>query len=290
MKSCPKVLIIGEHSYIGSYFRQWMQENHPQYIVNTVSSRNEKWKTENFGSYASIIDAAGIAHVEAKAGEEELYYKINRDLAMELAQKAKTEGTRQFIYLSSMIVYGESNAKNSVIEVNEQTKPNPSGFYGRSKLEAEQKLQELQTEAFNVMIVRPPMVYGKGSKGNYPRLAKLAKKIPVFPDMKNQRSMIYIENLCECLRLMIVNEESGVICPQNKEYVNTANLVKEIAEVSGKKLVTVSIFNPIIKLLAKKINMLNKVFGTMTYTQEMSWYKEDYCIVDFRESIRRTER
>ncbi len=289
MENQKKVLIIGEHSYIGSYFQKWMKKSHPQYLVHSISSRNGKWKAENFGCYDSVIDVAGIAHVEAKAGEEKLYYKVNRDLAVALARKSQKEGTRQFVYLSSMIVYGENNVKNPIIKVDKQTKPQPKGFYGKSKLEAEQKLLELQTEDFKVLIVRPPMVYGKGSKGNYPKLAKLAKYTPIFPNIKNQRSMIYIENLCECLRLMIANQESGIICPQNKEYVNTTDLVKEIAKVTGKKIVTTDLFNSIILLLSKKVNMLNKIFGTMIYIKEMSKYKEDYCLVDFKESIRRTE-
>ena len=284
-----KILIIGKHSYIGSFFKEWIEKTYSNYIVHSVSSRNGKWKSVDFGDYDTVIDVAGIAHVEAKKGEEQLYYKVNRDLAIALAKKSQKEKTRQFIYLSSMIVYGENNVKNPIIKVSKQTKPNPNGFYGKSKLQAEQKLLELSNKEFKVLIVRPPMVYGKGSKGNYRKLAKLAKYTPIFPNINNQRSMIYIENLCECLRLMIENEESGIICPQNQEYVNTTDLVKEIGNISGKKIITTNIFNPIILLLSKKINMFNKIFGTMTYTKEMSKYQEEYCLVDFKESIRRTE-
>ena len=119
------------------------------------------------------------------------------------------------------------------------------------------------------------MIYGKGCKGNYPKLVKAALKLPIFPDIDNERSMLHIDNLCEFVRLIIDNEESGIFFPQNKEYVKTSEMVKVIAETHGKKIRLTKAFNPILKLLAYKVGLINKVFGNLVYEKSMSEYKED---------------
>ena len=184
-------------------------------------------------------------------------------------------------FLSSLIVYGESKSFEPVV-ITKDTKPVPNGFYGRSKLEAED---------FKVAAIRPPMVYGKHSKGNYPKLAKLAAICPIFPDIKNERSMIHIEQLCECIRLVIEKQANGIFMPQNKEYVSTTQLVQEIAKVKGKKVYTTKLFNPLIRIMAKKISFINKVFGTLVYAKECSdCFDWNYCIYSFEETIERTEK
>src|SRR5699024_450683 len=89
-----------------------------------------------------------------------------------------------------MSVYG---LEEGVIDDN--TPLNPTTHYGKSKLQAEEKINELNNNSFKVAIVRPPMIYGKGCKGNYQRLRRLALITPVFPYIDNKRSMIYIDNL-----------------------------------------------------------------------------------------------
>lgn len=283
------ILIIGEHSYIGTSYQKWLKQFPEKYQIDVVSSRNEAWKQIDFGKYDSVLHTAGIAHVEAKADMEQLYYKINRDLTIACCQKAKADGARQFTFLSSIIIYGESTSLEQVI-ITKDTKPVPNGFYGQSKLEAEKGIMLLEDKDFKVAIVRPPMIYGKGSKGNYPRLVKLACTIPFFPGLKNKRSMLHIDNLCECLRLIMDKGEGGVFFPQNREYVETRELVKQIAKEHGKKMYIVNIFNPFIRISAKKIRLINKVFGTCVYDKTMSdCFEGSYQVVDFKESIQRTE-
>ena len=133
------------------------------------------------------------------------------------------------------------------------------------------------------------MIYGKGSKGNYPRLSKAAQKLPIFPDYENKRSMLHIDNLCEFIKVMIDNEETGLYFPQNKEYVNTSELVRLIAEVHGKKIWVTKLFNPVLRLMFG-IGIVNKVFGNLVYEKSMSDYNTaNYRIRDFRESIELTE-
>ena len=281
------ILITGKNSYIGTSLENWLMREPDKYKVDTVDMKDGSWKEKDFSIYDVVFHVAGIAHVSSDPKIEDLYYKVNRDLTIETAEKAKAEGVRQFIFMSSIIIYGDSSSSKRVIDRN--TVPTPSNFYGNSKLQAEEGIKHLETDDFMIVVVRPPMIYGKGSKGNYPRLANMAKKIPIFPDIDNERSMLHIDNLCEFIKVMIDHEETGLYFPQNKEYVKTSELVRMIAEVHGKKILMTKLFNPVLKLMFG-IGIVNKVFGNLVYEKSMSDYvKANYRIRTFRESIELTE-
>lgn len=280
-----KILITGANSYIGTSFDRWVGQYPDKYTVETVDMIDGTWREKSFAGYDTVLHLAGIAHVDAKADMRAQYYKVNCDLAVETARKAKADGVGQFIFMSSIILYGTDHGV-----IQGDTVPNPKNFYGDSKLQADLQLHALQGDGFRVVSIRPPMIYGKGSKGNYPRLAGLALKTPVFPRVDNQRSMLYIDNLCEFIRLMAEHEESGIFYPQNREYVNTFALVREIAKVHGKRVRGVRLLNPVLGLLAKRVNVCNKLFGNLVYEKSMSDYMDfAYCVTDFAESIRKTE-
>lgn len=282
-----RVLITGKNSYIGTSVEKWLMREPDSYMVDTVDMEDSSWKAMDFSKYDVVFHVAGIAHVSSDPKLENLYYKVNRDLTIETAKKAKDEGVKQFIFMSSIIVYGESRSSKRIIDIN--TMPTPSNFYGESKLQAEEGIKPLETDNFNIVILRPPMIYGKGSKGNYLRLAKMARMIPIFPDIENERSMLYIENLCEFIKAMIDNEETGLFFPQNKEYIKTSELVKSIAEVHGHKIKMTKVFNHFMKLMFG-IDTVNKVFGNLVYEKSMSEYdKVNYHIRSFKESIELTE-
>lgn len=282
-----RILITGINSYVGKSFEKWVQCYPDKYFIDSISLRNETWKEKNFASYDAILHVAGIAHVSSNPKMEELYYQVNRDLTIEVAEKARVAGVRQFIFLSSIIVYGDSGSGKRIIDKN--TVPAPSNFYGNSKLQAEEGIKPLESDDFKVVIIRPPMIYGRGSKGNYPKLAKIARTIPLFPNVDNQRSMLHIDNLCEFIRLMIENEESGVFFPQNREYVKTSEMVQLIAETHGRKIKLTNVFNPLLKILVTKLGIVNKVFGNLVYEKEMSDYKSEYRIRNLKDSIFQTE-
>jgi nucleoside-diphosphate-sugar epimerase len=282
-----KILITGKNSYVGTSMVKWLGTYPDKYSIDSISLRSEDWKEKDFSRYDVVLHVAGIAHVSSDPKMEGIYYKVNRDLTIEAAKKAKAEGVKQFIFMSSIIVYGESSGNRRVI--NKNTIPTPSNFYGNSKLQAEEGIKPLENSNFKVAIIRPPMIYGRGSKGNYPKLAKAAQKLPIFPDIENQRSMLHIDNLCEFLKLMIDNEESGMFFPQNSEYVKTSEMVKLIANVYGKKITLTKVFNPILEIVGLRLGIINKVFGNLVYEKSMSTYKENYRIRDFRKSIEFTE-
>jgi len=284
-----RILITGANSYIGTSFEKWVAQWPEDYQVETVGTRNGEWKELDFSPYDVVFHVAGIAHQDAKADQEELYYKVNRDLTIEVAKKAKSEGVKQFIFMSSMIVYGASSKIGETKVITRDTVPEPINFYGNSKLQAEQGIRPLQSEGFNVVVIRPPMIYGKDSKGNYPLLAKFAKITPVFPNIENKRSMLHIDNLCEFIKIMIDQNDAGTYFPQNREYVKTSELVKSIAEIHGKKIWITKLFNPIIRLMVE-VGVVNKVFGNLVYEKNMSKYdKANYRIRTLRESIESTE-
>lgn len=283
------ILITGVNSYIGGSLLNWLHKYSEEYSVDEFSMRDDLWKAKDFTKYDVVFHVAGIAHVSSDPSMEELYYKVNRDLTIEAAKKAKEEGVKQFIFMSSIIVYGDSGNVNVKKGIDKNTSPKPSNFYGNSKLQAEEGIKALESDDFKIVILRPPMIYGKGSKGNYPRLAKIACKLPVFPNFENKRSMLNIDNLCEFIRLMIKNEETGLFFPQNGEYVKTSEMVRLIAKVHGKKILLTKAFNPILRLIGLKAGTVKKVFGDFVYDQNMSSYKENYRIWDLEGSINSTE-
>lgn len=288
-----KILITGANSYIGMSFEKYIKENYSNdYVVDTVDMIDGSWREKNFSEYDSVFHVAGIAHSDngkISAEKEKLYYAVNTDLTVETAKKAKADGVKQFIFMSSAIVYGDSAPIGKSKIITRNTPVSPANCYGDSKVQAENGIRPLNDESFNVVILRPPMIYGKGSKGNYPLLAKIALKTPVFPYVKNERSMLYIENFCEFVRLMVENDEQGTFWPQNAEYSNTAELVKMIAEVHGKKVRLVKDFGWALKIMSRVTGLVNKAFGSLSYEQGMSEYKQDYRINTLADSIRKTE-
>ncbi len=278
-----KILITGANSYIGTSFEEWLKQWPEDYLVDTVDMIDGTWREKNFLGYDVVFHVAGIAHIKETKENAELYYKVNRDLVYEVAQKSKAEAVKQFIFLSSMSVYGMETGI-----ISKDTVPSPKSNYGKSKLQAEELIASLEDSIFKIAVLRPPMIYGKGCKGNYVRLEKFALKSPIFPNIKNNRSMIEINNLCEFVKLLIDNCSSGLFLPQNDEYVCTSDMVRTIAKSYGKKIHMTKLFNPLLRVV--KVSTVNKVFGDLIYEKEMSEYKSKCCIYDLGKSITLTER
>ena len=292
-----KVLITGANSYIGMSFEYYAKEHYASELdIDTVDMIDGTWRKKDFSPYDIVYHVAGIAHADVGNVSEETkkkYYAINTDLAIETTKKAKDAGVKQFVFMSSAIVYGDSAPYGQQKRITASTAPTPANFYGDSKWQADKGVRELADESFMVCVLRPPMIYGKGSKGNYPTLASMAKKLPIFPDVKNERSMLYIENLCEFLAQVMIRGEGGVFWPQNAEYTKTSEMVRMIAEVSGHKIVVSKAWNWVVGLAnmipGKPAGLANKAFGNLSYDQSMSKYDFNYQLVSLKESIRRTE-
>ena len=292
-----KVLITGAKSYIGMSFEKYAKEHYSSELsIETVDMIDGSWRKKDFSPYDIVYHVAGIAHADVGNVSDEVkakYYAINTDLAIETCQKAKDAGVKQFVFMSSAIVYGDSAPYGKSKRITASTEPTPANFYGDSKWQADKGVRELADENYTVTVLRPPMIYGKGSKGNYPTLAKMAKKLPIFPDVENERSMLYIENLCEFLCQVMISGEGGVFWPQNAEYTRTSDMVRMIAEVSGHKISVSKVWNWVVGLVSKipgkPAGLANKAFGNLSYEKSMSQYDFEYQIVDLKESIKRTE-
>lgn len=288
-----KILITGAGSYIGTSFEKYINTNfRDKYTVDTVDMIGGGWKEKDFSPYDAVFHVAGIAHSDngkISPEKENLYYAVNTELTSAAAEKAKSDDVRQFIFMSSAIVYGNSAPIGKTKIITADTPVSPANCYGDSKVQAEKRLKLLEDKNFKVVILRPPMIYGKGSKGNYPLLAKLALKLPVFPKVQNERSMLYIENLCEFVRLMIENVESGTFFPQNNEYSNTSELVEMIAAAHGKKIRLLGGFTWLLKIMSCFTGLVNKAFGNLTYEKSISKYKENYRVAGLCDSVKRTE-
>ena len=303
------VLITGANSYIGTSFEAYVKEHYSTELeVHTIDMIDGSWRSTPFTTidestgeqvlYDIIFHVAGLAHADVghvDQATKDKYYKINTDLAVETCQKAKDEGVGQFVFMSSMIVYGNQE------HIDKTTRPHPSNFYGDSKWKADKGVRRLASTGENgerefvVTVLRPPMIYGRGSKGNYPMLSKIGRRVPAFPDYQNKRSMLYIENLCEFLCQVMMKGSGGVFFPQNAEYSSTSEIVREISKVHSHRLIITRLLNPAVGLAkvipVRKIRDLSqKAFGDSWYDKDMSTYDFDYQKVSLRDSIQRTER
>lgn len=261
-----KILITGANSYIGVSFEKYMEKFGDEYSVDTLDMIGDEWKNMDFSTYSVVFHVAAVVHKKETKELAPQYYAVNRDLAVEVAEKAKSDGVKQFVFLSSMSVYGIVTGK-----ITADTEPKPKSHYGKSKLQAEQKLLSMNDDAFKVCVLRPPMIYGKGCKGNYRALEKFAGKLHFFPYVANERSMLYVGNLAAFVKLMIDKNESGVFFPQNDEYTNTSLMVKSIAAACGRKMRLVKGFTPLIRFLGLFTGLVNKAFGNLTYDKLLSY-------------------
>lgn len=277
-----RILITGAGSYIGTSFENYMKQWQDDYQIDTVDMVDGSWREKSFKGHDTVFHVAGIAHQKETKKNSPLYYKVNRDLAIASAEKAKAEGVKQFILLSSMSVYGMDTGV-----ITKETVPNPKSHYGHSKLQAEDGINKLNDDNFMVTILRPPMVYGKGCKGNFQSLIRIAKKFPIFPNINNQRSMIYIDNLSEFLKLIIDNSLSGILFPQNQEYIRTDKMVMLIGAQLGKKIRLSGVLALPVALAVRFVPKVRKAFGSLIY-KDVPSFGYEYCVSEFDESVRRS--
>lgn len=272
------ILIAGAHSYIGESFKDFLGQWPDEYEVTTLATKGLEPNPEMFKGIDAIFCVAGIAHIKETSENRHLYFEVNRDLVVGIAKAAKVAGVKQFILLSSMSVYGLE-----VGRITKEMEPHTVTAYGQSKLEADEEIKKLEDDEFKFCCLRPPMVYGKNCTGNYQSLRKFALKSPIFLNYKNQRSMIYIGNLCEFVKDVIDEKKSGLFFPQNAEYTNTSEMVKQIAEENGKKIRLTRVFNWALKICG--VGIVKKVFGDLVYepVDTVSKY-------GLRESIKLTEK
>ncbi|MBK2027289.1 NAD-dependent epimerase/dehydratase family protein [Allofrancisella guangzhouensis] len=261
-----KMLITGLNSYVGNSFSEFCKDD---FAIDKISLRDHGWKGLNFSKYNAILHVAAIVHNSQKKADIKEYLRVNRDLTIELATKAKKSGVSHFIFLSTMAVYGEEGSLATDVVINLNTMPKPKSYYGISKYKAELGLYELESENFKIAVIRPPTIYGDNCPGNYMLLKKLAKYAFIFPNIRNQRSVLHVDKLSQQLKEIVENNENGIFMPQDDKYFCTSEFIKNYRQgMLGKKTYLVGLFNPLIKLIAKRIGFINKVFGNLVYERK----------------------
>ena len=256
------------------------------YEVKRVSLRGNEWRDHSWEGFDSVLHTAAVVHEGEKAGNMGgLYDEVNVTLARDAALKAKSEGVPHFCFLSSFSVYGAE--EGGVEEVGLDTEPNPSTFYGKSKLAAERALEPLADDNFVIAVLRAPLVYGLGcEKGNFPRLVKLARISPVFPDVENRRSMIYSRNLAELVRLLAEAGRGGLFLPQDAEHVRTSEMVRLLAEAQGRHIRLSRALGAAVGPLVRVNPVFGKLFGSARYALEASECGCGYRVAGLEEAVR----
>jgi UDP-glucose 4-epimerase len=255
-----KILITGANSYVGTNVEKWLMKEPEKYYVETLEMKNPNWKDFDFSKFDVVFHVAGIAHVSTNKKYKNLYFKVNRDLAFDVALKAKNVSVTTFVFMSSMIVYNSNEEM-----ISNDTLPNPSNFYGESKLQAELLIKKLETDSFKVAILRPPMIYGKNSLGNFKKLMQFSKNSLLFPKIENKRSILYIDNLSIFVKKIIDENKSGTFRPRNIENISTTDIYKEIRILIDKKYILLPLLKKIMKILMPK-KTYNKIFGSYYYS------------------------
>lgn len=286
-----KILITGKGSYLGNSLKAYLEAFGDCYQVDCLSLRSGDWKEQSFRGYDAVYHTAAIVHQPRSKdapGELARYRAVNCDLAVDAAKKAKAEGVRQFVFLSTMAVYGLTAAFGKTVTITAQTPTVPKDNYGLSKLEAERALLSLEGPDFRVAILRPPMIYGKDCKGNFRSLVSMARRLPFFPKVPNRRSMLYVGSLNRLVQQIIDREDRGIFCPQDPEYLNTSAMVQAIAAAQGKRLLLIPGFSWALHLLRHLTGAVDKAFGSLVYDKALSKLEEDYCIASFPDSVKQS--
>lgn len=282
-----RILVIGKHGFVSTCFQKYMKR-YSDITVDAISVRDGHWKEYDFHSYDAVFNATGLAHDDARKGTREQFMYLNATLPCEIAQKAKSEGVELFINMSSLIIYGEMSELGKEELITSNTIPTPAGIYGESKLAGEKALNGLVDQSFKVAIIRSPLVYNENAVDNFLRLKNYALKFPIFPNIKNARSMVYSDNLCELVKLICEHKVGGYFYPQQEKLICTSKLVKDLARVGGNKLMLIKMFNPIIFMLSKRMLIFRKVFGSLSVDlKESNHFDGRYRVVDYNESLHR---
>lgn len=287
-----KILITGKGGYLGASLAEFLSKD-PDYRTERVSLRDTAWESLDLSAYDAVYHAAALVHQKRTKDDPaylDEYRKVNRDLTLSLAEKAKKEGVKQFLFLSTEAVYGLTAPYGKETVITADTPTAPVDNYGISKLEAEQGLQALASDDFRVAILRPPLIYGKDCTGNFRALEKMAEKLPCFPDIRNKRSMLYVGNLNALVKLLIDRQDQGLFCPQDPEPLCTSEVVRAIAQAKGKTMPLVPGFGWTLHFLRHVSGSVDKAFGSLRYDPSLSAYPEHYQRYSFPESVYLTQK
>jgi nucleoside-diphosphate-sugar epimerase len=256
-----KILITGANSFIGRNYRIFSHFKE----IDEISLIDISPQDINFSKYDVVLHLAAIVHVSKKISEKE-YLRINRDLCLDVAEAAKKKGIKQFVFLSSIKVYGDFIPE--LEKRNENSCCLPDDYYGKSKLAAEIGLRKLENADFTVSIIRTPLVYGEGVKANMISLIKLVQKLPLLPfkNTSNKRNYTYTGNLAGFIDQVIMKRASGVFIAMDNKAISTTELVGYLSKYLGKKIILFKIPGLFIRIGRKYMpSVFERLFGSLEF-------------------------
>lgn len=262
-----QVLLTGSSGFIGS---QFCKDFRDQFHITPISLKKTAVEQISFLDIDVVVHCAALVHQMNPPPDSE-YFLVNHDLSLRLAQEAKKQGVKQFIFLSTAHVFGDSGTFDHNSRLFPQSPCRPQDAYGRSKLAAENDLLQLADDQFRVSIIRPPMVYGPGAKGNIVSLVKLVKKAPLLPlgYNRNRRSLIFVKNLTSFIAATIKNGTSQIYLPQDPEPISIAKLTQEIAKALGVRRVLIPIPHFLVRIFSIVIRKQTiRLFGTLAMNSD----------------------
>lgn len=271
------LMITGASGFIGSNFIERYKD---KYNIIPVDLLKIKPEEIDFRGVDTVLHLAALVH-QMKGAPREKYFEVNTELTRRVAEEAKKQGVRHFVFYSTVKVYGyDGDLYNHNLILNEESECKPMNDpYGESKWEAEKILRRLEDDNFKIGIIRPPMVYGKGVKGNMESLIKLVKMFPILPFNydKNRRSLVNIENLMYLTALVIDKEASGVFLPLDEKNISLKEIVEGIEKAYNLKRINIPMIQPIFWLLTKlKPNIMVRLFGTLQFDNRLTKEKLGY--------------
>ena len=263
-----------------------MQHVKGHFRVSELSVKGDAWKSHDFSGYDAIVHVAAIVH-QRNVPDQDLIFRINRDLPRALCQHAVGQGVKHFVFMSTMAVYGVAPSRAGMPGITLETPCRPRSWYGKSKFEAEQALQELRSrDDFRLSILRPPMVYGRGCPGNYfKRLLWMGRHLPILPSFrKNRLSMIGIANLSELLKNILDTDAEGVFIPDDCDELGTTQRLEIIARASGRNPLASRLLGELIQRVP--LRPLDSLVGDLFYAGPRPGPHGSYAVASFEDTIR----
>lgn len=266
------ILITGASGFIGRNFIEACKD----YKIYTVSLKHTSIQDICFENIDVVLHLAALVHQMDGAPEEE-YFKINHELSLRIAERAKQNKVKHFIFMSSAKVYGESSENGKPFDENSTC--NPEDAYGKSKLRAEVDLIKLHDVGFTVSLIRIPLVYGTGVKGNMANLIRLIHALPVLPlgGINNKRSMLYIGNLVGFLKRVIDVKPPGVLISSDTKTISTTEIIRLISKAERKKIILITFPNFVYKIIGLvKPKIIHRLFSSFELNNGLSCKKLNF--------------
>lgn len=281
------IVITGKNSRIGNKIEEWLKSHSEETTFNIfqLDVVTDEWKQFDFSDTDVVIHVAAIVH--SNCNDWDTYKRVNTKLTVEVAKKAKECKVGQFVFFSTMAVYGIGK-ELGINEIKADTIPTPVSFYGKSKYLAEQELIKLHDGSFTVTIVRPPNVYTLTGHDYVKTICKITKLLPVLPNVYKdvRQSMIYLDNLTEFIRILVVSGSGGIFLPQDEEPVSSYDIMASIKKAYNKPVRSSIIFGLLVRLLSF-IPIVRKAMGGVYYSKELTASSINYIVVPFDEAIKK---